>query len=69
MDGLRQEIKHYLKPLKPQALCEAYWMAKDMKKGARAMAKINFHDALVGQQKRGYNVTAAKGKPQTNQNF
>lgn len=60
VNGLRQEIKHYLKPLKPLALCEAYWMAKDMEKGVEAMAKRNFTSAPAGQQKGGYNAALAK---------
>lgn len=48
VNGLRQEVKHYLKPLKPQSLCETYWMAKDMKKGVGAMAKRGLINNAVG---------------------
>jgi len=31
--GLKDGIKHYLKPHSPQTLCEAYWKAKELEKG------------------------------------
>lgn len=30
--GLREDIKHYVKPHRPQSLCEAYWMSKDLRR-------------------------------------
>ncbi|KAL6629795.1 hypothetical protein ACP70R_029560 [Stipagrostis hirtigluma subsp. patula] len=34
--GLKDSIKHYLKPHMPQTLCHAYWIAKDLEKAALA---------------------------------
>nr|ADB85310.1 putative retrotransposon protein [Phyllostachys edulis] len=64
VNRLRQEIKHYLKPLKPQALCEAYWMAKDMEQGAGAVARKGVHNNTFGQRKGSYSANANKSKNQ-----
>nr|ADB85398.1 putative retrotransposon protein [Phyllostachys edulis] len=69
INGLRQDIKHYLKPLKPQVLCEAYWMAKDMEKGAGAVARRGMSSSVVNTQKGGYNANLAKNRVQSVQNF
>jgi hypothetical protein len=39
INGLRGEIKHYMKPLKPANLYEAVVYAKDMEKGMLATAQ------------------------------
>ena len=37
--GLREDIKHFAKPHRPKSLCEAYWISKDLEKGANANAR------------------------------
>uniref|UniRef100_A0A0A9AN26 Retrotransposon gag domain-containing protein n=1 Tax=Arundo donax TaxID=35708 RepID=A0A0A9AN26_ARUDO len=38
--GLKDGIKHYLKPHKPTTLAEAYWKAKDLEKGILAKKSL-----------------------------
>ncbi|KQJ98075.1 hypothetical protein BRADI_3g34771v3 [Brachypodium distachyon] len=61
INGLRGEIKHYLKPFKPQTSYDAVETARDMKLGANATAYSSHkkYSTYTTQQKGGYQY---KGK-------
>jgi hypothetical protein len=56
INGLRGEIKHYMKPLKPSTLYEAVVYAKDMEKGMLATAQSHNKRLLsaTGNNKQGF---------------
>lgn len=51
--GLREDIKHFVKPHRLKSLCEVYWMSKDLEKGANANAKKVGPSSNVGYQRGG----------------
>ncbi|XP_062201598.1 uncharacterized protein LOC133904119 [Phragmites australis] len=40
--GLKEQIKHYLKPHKPYTLDEAYWIAKDLEKAVLSRKQVAY---------------------------
>jgi hypothetical protein len=65
INGLRGEIKHYMKPLKPSTLYEAVVYAKDMEKGMLATAQSHNKrlSSATGNNKQ---VSVANSSPSQN---
>ena len=66
INGLRGEIKHYLKPLKPRNLYEAVEYARDMEMGVQAQ-QINRKTSTFTSYPRGNNYSSAYTKPRLKQ--
>ncbi|KAM0870576.1 hypothetical protein ACQ4PT_039921 [Festuca glaucescens] len=64
INGLRGEIKHYLKPLKPTNLYEAVEYARDMEMGVQAQQQSRkFSSASTYQRSSNYTPNYTKPKP------